>query len=167
MTELTSAPVPALTEDDHVRGPDDAKLVIVYSDFACPFCALAHQRMKDLPLRIAYRHFALKSKHRRAPDLARASEAAALQGAFWPMHDALFDDQGSQEDPHLWDRAAILGLDVARFDEDRRSDAVHDRVKRDVQAALRAGVVATPTLVVDGVLHGGPPDQTWLHSLTF
>src|SRR5687768_14583700 len=120
MTELTSAPVPPLTADDHVRGPQDAKLVIVYSDFACPFCALAHQRMRELPLKIAYRHFALKTKHRRAPELAAAAEAAARQDAFWPMHDALFEDQGSQEDPHLWDRAAALGLDVARFDRDRR-----------------------------------------------
>ena len=167
MTELTSAPVPALTDDDHVRGPDDAPLVIVYSDFACPFCALAHERMKDLPLRIAYRHFALKAKHRRAPELAAAAEAAGRQGAFWPMHDALFADQGSQEDPHLWDRAAALGLDVARFDEDRRDAAIIDAVKTSTLAALRAGAMATPTLVVDGALHGGPPERSWLHSLAF
>src|SRR3712207_2022585 len=90
MTDLTSAPVPPLTAADHVRGPDDAPLVIVYADFACPFCALAHERLRDLPLRVAYRHFALKAKHARAPVLAAAAEAAGRQGAFWPMHDALY-----------------------------------------------------------------------------
>ena len=52
-----------------------------------------------------------------------------MQGAFWPMHDALFADQGRLEDPHLWARAEALGLDVVRFDADRRSEAVLARVK--------------------------------------
>lgn len=165
MSDLTSAPIPPLAPDDHVRGPDGAPLVLVYSDFACPFCAVAHERMRDLPLRVAYRHFALRAKRARAPALAHAAEAAQLQGAFWPMHDALFADQARQDDPHLWERAARLGLDTERFDHDRRSDAVRDRVARDVRGALRAGVTTTPTLVVDGELRPGPPDLGWLHSL--
>jgi protein-disulfide isomerase len=163
--DLTSAPIPPVDADDHVRGPGDAPLVIVYSDFACPFCAVAHERMREVELRVAYRHFALKAKRPRAPVLAAAAEAAALQDAFWPMHDALLDDQGRQDDPHLWQRAERLGLDVERFDRDRRSAAVADRVRRDVRSALRAGVATTPTLVVAGALHPGPPDVAWLHSL--
>ncbi len=45
------------------------------------------------------------------------------------MHDALFADQGRLEGPHLWTRAERLGLDVERFEADRRSDAVRDRVR--------------------------------------
>lgn len=165
MTELTSAPVPELAADDHVRGPQDAPLVIVYSDFACPFCAVAHERMRDLPLHVVYRHFALRAKRARAPALAEAAEAAARQDAFWPMHDELFADQARQDDPHLWERAARLGLDVDRFEHDRRSAEVAARVARDVRGALRAGVTTTPTLVVGGALHPGPPDSGWLHSL--
>ena len=165
MEELTSAPIPPVDADDHVRGPEGAPLVVLYSDFACPFCAVAHERMRAVELRVAYRHFALKAKRPRAPLLAQAAEAAALQGAFWPMHDALMEDQGRQDDPHLWERAERLGLDVDRFDADRRSDAVAQRVKRDVHSALRAGVATTPTLVVAGSLHPGPPEVAWLHSL--
>ena len=47
------------------------------------------------------------------------------------MHDALFADQGRLEDPLLWTRAGRLGLDVERFEADRRSDAVRDRVRDD------------------------------------
>ena len=54
------------------------------------------------------------------------------------MHDALFADQGRLEDPHLWARAERLGLDVARFDADRRSDAVAARVARATSAAACA-----------------------------
>jgi protein-disulfide isomerase len=148
--DLTSAPVPALGPDDHVRGPEGAPLIVMYADFACPHCAVAHLRLAEVaattPLRVAFRHFALRAKHPRAPVLAAAAEAAGLQGAFWAMHDALYADQGHQDDPHLWARAEQLGLDVARFEADRRGDAVADRVKRDVRAAMRAGAAATPTL---------------------
>ena len=61
------------------------------------------------------------------------------------MHDALFADQGRLEDPHLWARAERLGLDVERFDADRRSDAVLARVKASFRGGVRAGVVTTPT----------------------
>ena len=66
------------------------------------------------------------------------------------MHDALFADQGRLEDPHLWARARALGLDVERFDADRRSDAVVARVKAGFRAGVRAGVVTTPTAFIDG-----------------
>jgi 2-hydroxychromene-2-carboxylate isomerase len=71
------------------------------------------------------------------------------------MHDALFADQGRLEDPHLWERARALGLDLERFDSDRRSDAVLARVTRDFQSGVRAGVVTTPTLFAGGRMHAG------------
>src|SRR5918998_3461392 len=126
--DLTSAPVPPLGPDDHVRGPDGAPLVVMYADFACPHCAVAHLRLQDSGLRVVFRHFALRAKHPRAPVLAAAAEAAALQGAFWPMHDALYADQGRQDDPHLWARAERMGLDLERFEADRRSPEVAARV---------------------------------------
>jgi protein-disulfide isomerase len=150
MSDLRSAPVPALRDDDHVIGPPDAPLVVLYADFTCPRCAVVHERLRAAPLRRAFRHLALKAKHPRAVPLARAAEAAAAQGAFWPFHDALYGDQGRQEDPHLWALAERLGLDVARFDADRRADAALERVERDTREALRAGAMHTPTLFADG-----------------
>jgi protein-disulfide isomerase len=131
-----------------VRGPESAPLVVVYSDFECPFCAAVHERLRDRPLRVVFRHFPVRSKHPRAWPAACAAEAAGRQDAFWPMHDALFADQGRLEDPHLWARAERMGLDVARFDADRRSERVSERVRRDFRAGVRAGVVTTPTVFV-------------------
>jgi protein-disulfide isomerase len=91
--------------------------------------------------------------------LAHAAEAAALQDAFWAMHDALFADQGRLDDPHLWDRVRRLGLDLDRFEADRRSAAVAERVHLDVRDAMRAGATATPTLFVEGLPYPGPPPQ--------
>ena len=90
--------------------------MIVYGDYECPFCAALEVRLRALPLRMTFRHFPVRSSHPRAQAAALAAEAAAVQGAFWAMHDALFDDQGRLEDPHLWERAERLGLDLRRFD---------------------------------------------------
>ncbi len=162
MAELTSAPVPPLRDDDHVRGAEGAPLVIVYGDYACPHCALADARIAAAPVRMAFRHFALRARHPRAGALAAAAEAAALQDAFWPFHDSLYSDQGRLDDPHLWERARTLGLDVERFEADRRGAAVAARIARDLRDGLRAGVAASPTLFAGAVAHPGVPTAEWL-----
>jgi protein-disulfide isomerase len=155
LAQLGSAPVPPLADDDHVRGPADAPLVIEYADFECPFCAAVSRRLADRRLLRVFRHFPVRSSHPRAWAAACASEAASLQGRFWEMHDSLFADQGRLEDPHLWSRATQLGLDLERFDADRRSDAVLARVRRDFESGVRAGVVTTPTLLSGGETYAG------------
>src|SRR3954467_10587759 len=112
-----------------------------------------------------FRHFPVVSKHPRARVLAHAAEAAAAQGAFWAMHDSLFGDQGRLDPPHLWERVRRLGLDLDRFEAERRSDAVAERVEGDFRAGLRAGGVTPPTPVVDGVAHPGVPDADLLARL--
>jgi protein-disulfide isomerase len=139
---LQSAPVPPPAEDDHIRG--QGRTVVVYGDYECPYCAAELARLADA--RIVFRHFPVVSKHPRSRRLAAAAEAAALQGRFWEMHDALFADQGHLDDPHLWERVKTLGLDLDRFEADRRSDEVAARVDRDFRSGIAAGVMRTPTL---------------------
>lgn len=166
MGELGSAPVPPPAADDHVRGPaQGAPLMIEYADFECPFCAIVGLRLGVRPFRRVFRHFPVRSSHPRAWAAACAAEAAGLQGRFWEMHDALFVDQGRLEDPHLWARAEALGLDVERFDADRRSEGVIARVKRDFQSGVRAGVVTTPTLFCGGEVLSGAIDAAVLDRL--
>jgi protein-disulfide isomerase len=139
---LHSAPVPPPGDDDHVRG--EGPVVIVYGDYECPYCAAELSELTGVTL--VFRHFPVVSKHPRSRRLAGAAEAAALQGRFWEMHDSLFADQGHLDDPHLWARARELGLDLERFQADRRSDAVAARVDRDFRSGIAAGVMKTPAL---------------------
>jgi protein-disulfide isomerase len=158
--------VPPVGPGDHVRGPEGARLVVVYGDYECPFCAALDLRLATAPLRVAFRHFPVRASHPRAHAAACAAEAAARQGAFWPMHDALFADQARLEDPHLWARAEALGLDLERFEADRRSPEVGDLVRASLRAGVRAGVATTPTLFVDGERHAGRPDAALWARLT-
>ena len=149
MADLRSAPAPGVRPDDHARGA--GPLVIVYADYTCPRCAVAHERLAAAPVRRVFRHLALKARHPRAVPVARAAEAAALQGAFWAFHDALYADQGRQDDPHLWTLAERFSLDVERFEADRRSEAVAARVEAQTREAVRAGAMVTPTIfLADG-----------------
>lgn len=166
MTDLGSAPLPPLADDDHVRGAPHAPLVIEYADFECHFCAVAHVRLETIRVRRVFRHFPMRSKHPRAWACACAAEAAARQGRFWELHDSLYGDQARLEDPDLWQRAEHLGLDLDRFQVDRHSDEVATRVRRDFEAGIRAGVVTTPTLFIDNTPHAGIPNQALLEQLT-
>jgi protein-disulfide isomerase len=164
LTRWTSAPPPEPGPDDHVRG--DGPVVIEYADLECPYCARAHLILKQLPVQRVFRHFPVISKHPRARVLAAAAEAAGLQGRFWEMHDSLLEDQGHLDDPHLWRRARDLGLDLERFEEERRSQAVAERVEGDFRSGIRAGVTTTPTQFVDGEAHPGVPAPELIERLS-
>jgi protein-disulfide isomerase len=139
-------------------------VVIVYADFTCPYCALAHARLTELdartPIQRVFRHMALKAKHPRAEALACAAEAAGRQGAFWAFHDAVYADQGRIDEPHLWALAQRLGLDLERFERDRRDPAVLAHVQAQTKEAVLAGAMTTPTFLRDG-----RPDQSFYNEL--
>jgi protein-disulfide isomerase len=145
MTDLTSAAVPPIGPEDHVRGEGDEGL-IVYADLGCPRCAADWAALAMRPGRLAFRHFPVAGKHPRSPALHAAAEAAGAQGQFFEMVDSLYADRGRVDDPHLWERAERLGLDLERFERDRRDPAGAERVRRDFESGIRAGVAGTPAV---------------------
>ena len=156
MTDLTSAAVPPIGPGDHVRGEGEEGL-IVYADLGCPHCAAAWAEIRERPNRLAFRHFPVASKHPRAPALHAAAEAAGNQGRFFEMVDSIYADRGRVDDPHLWARAERLGLDLERFEADRRSGQVSARVRRDFESGIRAGVTGTPAIFSRGERTGLEP----------
>ena len=141
--------------------------MIEYADLECPYCAKAHLILKELAITRVFRHFPVASKHPRARVLAAAAEAAGRQGRFWEMHDSLLEDQGHLDDPHLWARARKMGLDLERFEADRRSAAAAERVERDFRSGIRAGVATTPTQFTAVGAFPGVPDRALLASSGF
>lgn len=155
MAELTSAAVPPIGDRDHVRG--SGREVIVYADLGCPVCAAAWAELAALDLRLCVRHFPIASKRPRSPALHAAAEAVATQSepAFWAFVDSIYADAGHVDDPHLWARVRDLGLDLQRFEADRRTAAIEARVRADFEAGIRAGVTGTPALfTAEGPLPG-------------
>lgn len=152
--------LPPLSSEDHVAGPEDAPLeLIVYGDFQCPYCTAAQSIVRrvrarlDGRLRYAFRHLPLHEVHPDAQRAAEAAEAAAAQGQFWEMHDALYANGGRFSADDLAALAQRLGLDVERFRAEL-ADGVHAaRVARDADAARAEGIAATPAFIVNGRHH--------------
>ncbi len=145
MNDLGSAPIPPIGPDDHVCGNGEEGL-IVYADLGCPHCAGNWKHLRERPGRLVFRHFPVASKHPRSPALHAAAEGAGRQGHFFEMVDSLYDERGRVDDPHLWERVERFGLDLGRFEADRRDEAVAARIKRDFQSGIRAGVAGTPAV---------------------
>jgi Na+/H+ antiporter NhaA len=151
-------------ERDHIRGPLEAPVTVVeYGDFECPYCGQAEPTVRELlaergDVRYVWRHLPLHDVHPRAEIAARASEAAAVQGAFWPLHDLLLDHQDELRPADLERHAADLGLDVERFLGDLHSPLLAERVAADLDSADRSGVSGTPTFFVNGRRHYGAYD---------
>ena len=148
-------------EDDHVRGAVDAPVTVVeYGDYECPYCAAAAPVLEQLVegsdgrVRLVFRNFPLADRHPYALTAALAAEAAAAQGAFWPMHDLLFTKQDRLTDVALRAYAEHLGLDGDRVVGEPAQE-FGDRVENDFAEGLAAGVEGTPTLFIDGVRYTG------------
>jgi protein-disulfide isomerase len=145
---------------DHARGTPAGRVIVEYGDYECPYSRRAFREIEvverelDGDLRFAFRHFPLTEIHPHALAASAAAEAAALQDAFWEMHDLLFHRQKALEDDDLRRYGHELDLDLTRFDTDRTSDEVMTRIRRDVDSGMASGEVhGTPTLFIDGAVH--------------
>jgi protein-disulfide isomerase len=154
---------------DHVRGAAGGHLILEYGDYECPYSRQAYREIQQVERRVgdgvrfAFRHFPLTQIHPHAAEAATAAEAAALQGRFWEMHDVLFHHQQALEVDDLRGYARELGLDLDRWEADRVGDAVLRRVARDMSSGIDSGeVLGTPTLFIDGAVHGGGYDAATL-----
>ena len=145
-----------VTEDDHIRGPEDAPLTLVdYSDYQCEACIQGFYAVEKLmethgeKLRLVYRHFPLMSYHPMAMPGALAADAAGLQGRFWEMHEKIFRAEGRFDDDDLVRWAEQLDLDMERFEQDRRSDELEEHIRKVRLEGARTGVNGTPTFFLD------------------
>jgi len=154
---------------DHVRGPAAAPIILVeYGDFQCPYCREAYPIVKQVQdqlgdrLRFAFRNFPLTRIHQNAQHAAEAAEAAAAQGAFWQMHDRLFERQFALEDDNLVEYARELGLNADRLGGELAAGTYRARVRDHFLSGVKSGVNGTPTFFINGTRHDGSYDVATL-----
>ena len=149
---------------NHTEGTSPTGVTLVeYGDYECPICEAYYQPMKtvaaDFSTKIVFqfRNLPLSQIHPNAFAGARAAEAAALQGKFWQMHDALYDNQNNWVPPvtnplPLFEQyAKNIGLNVSQFASDYASSKVNDSINADLAAFGKTGQQeATPSFFLDG-----------------
>lgn len=162
---------------DNVKGNRDASVVLIeYSDFECPACRSYYPVLREIytefgdRIAFVYRHFPLTSIHANAEFAARAAEAAGKQDKFWEMHDLLFQKQAEWSKvadivPVFRNYAALVGLDVEKFETDFRSKEVKDFVNSQKSHAVSLGFPGTPTFVLNGEVIDNPSSVDQFRSI--
>lgn len=152
----------AIDGQDHTQGPQGAPLKLVeYGDYQCSYCGEAYPEVKAAQealgdkLQFVFRNFPLAEAHPHAQQAALAAEAAARQGKFWEMHDALYEHQDQLDSAQLAQHAQQVGLDVDQFKSDLQAKAGAEKVEADFESGVRSGVNGTPAFFVNGQLYNG------------
>lgn len=169
--------LPEVSENDWVVGPQDAEQTfIVYSDFQCPYCAMMepllakYQKENADSVRYVFRHFPLPS-HPKSLIATQIAEAAGLQGKFFEMTALLMEKQQewsglSDQDFEQWilEQAKTLKLDIEKFTQDFKSEAMVQKAKDAQSTAMALGIGYTPFIVVNGKIYQGALDKKVINS---
>ena len=139
------------------KGSDSARLAVIeFSDYQCPYCSrsvtdffpLLNERYVETgKVRYVFMDFPLDT-HRHAFKAAVAARCAGDQGAFWEMHDHLFQRQREIQPAAFKGFAEELGLDVDRFEGCMAGSSHEAGIKADVAQGKASGVNGTPIFLI-------------------
>src|SRR5256885_13711636 len=137
---------PAVHDGDRGTGNKNANIILVeYGDYQCPHCGHAYPLLKRLvremgdQLYFVFRNFPLQEVHPAAIMAAQAAEAAAHQNKFWEMHDLIFEHQDNLHGNTFLEFAQKLKLNLNKFAEDWKSQALLQRVESDFESGVSSG----------------------------
>jgi protein-disulfide isomerase len=153
---------------NHVKGEGTKVALVEYGDFQCGPCATYYPIIAQVldkygqDITFQFRNFPIISIHPNSFAASRAAESASKQGKFWEMYDKLFANQAAwsaSRSPNSFfeSYANEIGLDLATYREDYKSDEVNGTVRADLDAGKKQGVSATPTFFVNGEAIETPP----------
>ena len=148
---------PVSADDDPFIGRSDAKVtVVMFTDFQCPGCAGVHPILKSIVMefgnsvRLVVRDFPLTSIHENAFNAAVAAGAAEKQGKYFEFADLLYNNQDSLDSESLSRFADQAGLNLSRFERDRKNPQLAAEVEKDIADGKNYGVSGTPSVFVNG-----------------
>lgn len=164
-TQVNLQPV---TSKDIILGNKNAKVVIIeYSDFECPACAVANTLVKPVineykdKVLFAYRFYPLRTNHKNAVISAQAAYAAGKQDKFWEMHDMLFENQidwsGKDNAREIFiSYAEKFNLNIDKFKKDMDSDEAQKVISENEESGNKIGLYQTPTFLINGRMIQNP-----------
>ena len=152
-------------------GNEKARIILVeFAEFKCTYCVALSPVLKKLVadsngmVRLFFKHFPLKN-HPGSFFSSRAAQAAHGQGKFWAMYDLLYKDFNKQGMEDVLEYARTLGMDVERYKKDLEDPEIAKLVETDKMEGVRAKVVGTPTLFINGKMYTLRHDEDFLKDL--
>ncbi|MFM2410706.1 MAG: hypothetical protein RL481_1534, partial [Pseudomonadota bacterium] len=131
--------------------------LVEFTDYSCGFCRASVadvQRLinSDKGLRVVYREVPILTEA--SAEAAKWALAAAKQGKHKAFHDAMFAGE-KPSNPSIRAAAAKAGLDMARAEQDAKSEAVAAEIEANLALMQKVGFGGTPTFIVgDQILEG-------------
>jgi len=158
---MNSSPKSAIGDSPTTGAASQQIVLLEFSDFQCPFCARAHDTVKQFMAKhqdqvtLAYKHFPLTSIHPQALPAAKAAWAAGQQGKFWEYYSALFEGQKQLGEDLYPAIAQKLNLKLDKFNTDRNSQSAEAAIQKDLQLAQSLGIEGTPFFIMNGKTFSG------------
>jgi protein-disulfide isomerase len=147
---------------DPVGGNPQGDVTLVeFFDYQCGYCKAVHPSLRDLMgedrnLRVVYKEFPILGPA--SVTAAKAALAAARQGKYEPMHDALMELRGQLDDAKVMRVAESLDLDLERLKADMESVEILATIERNMDLARRLEINGTPAFVIgDQLVPGAVP----------
>jgi protein-disulfide isomerase len=164
--------VAKLGSRDAVLGNSNAPVTVIeYGDYQCPFCTRYFSQIQPLikqnyidtgKVKMVFRDFPFLGAESLAA--AEAAQCANDQGKLWAYHDALYaaksadETKGGGENDGFFTRAEFLtlanqtGLSAGTFTSCIDGAQHASDIQTETSTAVSAGIVSTPTTVVNGKL---------------
>ena len=150
------------TAQDAALGPPAPIELVAFGDFQSAGYgrfAAAFPRVRETygdRVRLVFKHLPPPGRPA-AIRAAQAAQCANRQNRFWPFHDALLSRPAVLDAARLRQAAGEAGLDAQRFDACLADDAARRTILAALEEAVRYGLHASPSFLVNGRLAPEPP----------
>ncbi|MFH1838851.1 MAG: thioredoxin domain-containing protein, partial [Patescibacteria group bacterium] len=152
---ISSIRPPALRAIDPIRygGTTSVVSIIEYGDYECEYCRRMRTEIDSVArsynglVRFVWRDFPIEEIHKGSTEVAIFARCAALQGKYWPIHDALMTAEKLNEKT-LQQIADSFGLDPIFQKSCRQDAAMEQMVLRDLSEARADGINSAPFIFV-------------------
>ncbi|MDX1902252.1 MAG: DsbA family protein [Gammaproteobacteria bacterium] len=142
--------------NDPVAGNPKGKVTVVeFFDYQCPHCVemspIFDNLVKNNPnVRVVFKEFPIRGPASEVA--ARAALAAAGQGKYLELHNALMDVAGKAPltEEIIYKTAGKVGLDVDKLKVAMKSSAINDQIKANYQLAQNLKLMGTPAIFIAG-----------------
>ncbi|PJD94337.1 MAG: hypothetical protein CK426_03355 [Legionella sp.] len=131
--------------------PKGQVTVVEFFDYQCIHCKKMAPIMdslvkKDSGLRVIYKEFPIFGKG--SETASRAALAAAMQGKYKAMHEALLNTSLRLDDKVVMDIAKATGLNMKKLQKDMNSKEVSDILEANRKLAEALHLMGTPAFIV-------------------
>ncbi|MGE0152550.1 MAG: DsbA family protein [Reyranellaceae bacterium] len=142
--------------------------IVEFFDYHCGYCKQAQESVvklldEDRNVRFVFKELPILIPESRLA--AAAALAAAKQGKYVGLHNALMEARGKLTRDRILALAREQALDLARLEKDMESAEIQQAIDRNLELATAMGVDGTPAFVVGDQLVPGALDVGQLREL--